>query len=273
MGVALGPGRPGWHIECSAMAETLLGDGFEIHGGGIDLVFPHHENEIAQSEGARDGADGPDLDAQRDARAGREKMSKSLGNIALLSRRARPLAAPRWSSPSSSRATTGRGCRSPRSGWPRPRRWSTGSQRTAGVDGAIAPRRRRGIDPELSPGAVVEGRDRVLPGPGRRLRHPRGVRGPVRDRAGDQPRARRRAPAGAASSARRGASWWSCSTCSASPASGAAAPPAVPAEVRDLVAQRQAAREARDFAARRRTAGADPRPGLRGHRQRRGPAG
>ena len=43
------PGRPGWHIECSAMAEKHLGEMFDIHGGGIDLVFPHHENEIAQS--------------------------------------------------------------------------------------------------------------------------------------------------------------------------------------------------------------------------------
>ena len=46
-----GPGRPGWHIECSAMAAEYLGDGFDIHGGGHDLIFPHHENEIAQSEG------------------------------------------------------------------------------------------------------------------------------------------------------------------------------------------------------------------------------
>src|SRR6187455_985696 len=43
-------GRPGWHIECSAMSKKLLGDTFDIHGGGLDLVFPHHENEIAQSE-------------------------------------------------------------------------------------------------------------------------------------------------------------------------------------------------------------------------------
>ena len=50
-----GRGRPGWHIECSAMSEALLGETFDIHGGGIDLVFPHHENEIAQSEGAHHG--------------------------------------------------------------------------------------------------------------------------------------------------------------------------------------------------------------------------
>jgi cysteinyl-tRNA synthetase len=47
-----GAGRPGWHIECSAMARAHLGDGFDVHGGGLDLVFPHHENERAQSEGA-----------------------------------------------------------------------------------------------------------------------------------------------------------------------------------------------------------------------------
>jgi len=47
-----GKGRPGWHIECSVMSSDILGDGFDIHGGGIDLIFPHHENEIAQSEGA-----------------------------------------------------------------------------------------------------------------------------------------------------------------------------------------------------------------------------
>ena len=47
-----GPGRPGWHIECSAMAHRYLGDAFDIHGGGSDLIFPHHENEIAQSVGA-----------------------------------------------------------------------------------------------------------------------------------------------------------------------------------------------------------------------------
>lgn len=47
----LGKGRPGWHIECSAMARKFLGDTLDVHAGGIDLVFPHHENEVAQSEG------------------------------------------------------------------------------------------------------------------------------------------------------------------------------------------------------------------------------
>jgi cysteinyl-tRNA synthetase len=79
-----GPGRPGWHIECSAMAEAELGPAFAIHGGGSDLLFPHHENEIAQSEGAgrpfarlwmHNGM------IETDA----EKMSKSEGNIFQLS--------------------------------------------------------------------------------------------------------------------------------------------------------------------------------------------
>ncbi len=78
-----GPGRPGWHIECSAMSLKLLGDGFDIHGGGNDLVFPHHENEIAQAVGAghefarywlHNGM--LNVDGQ--------KMSKSLGNFVTL---------------------------------------------------------------------------------------------------------------------------------------------------------------------------------------------
>ena len=79
-----GDGRPGWHIECSAMAEEILGVDFEVHGGGSDLVFPHHENELAQTEAAR----GKPLAriwmhngmVEMDA----EKMAKSVGNIRLL---------------------------------------------------------------------------------------------------------------------------------------------------------------------------------------------
>jgi cysteinyl-tRNA synthetase len=78
-----GPGRPGWHIECSAMAEKHLGPVFEIHGGGLDLVFPHHENEIAQSRGA--GRQFVRLWMHNGMlRFGGEKMSKSLGNVITL---------------------------------------------------------------------------------------------------------------------------------------------------------------------------------------------
>ena len=66
-----GPGRPGWHIECSAMIKCCIGEQIDIHGGGIDLVFPHHENEIAQSEGANGKALRTLLDAQRHADNGR----------------------------------------------------------------------------------------------------------------------------------------------------------------------------------------------------------
>ncbi len=79
-----GAGRPGWHIECSAMAEALLGVGFEIHGGGADLIFPHHENEEAQT-GAAHGADLARLWVHNGMiRLDETKMSKSLGNIFLL---------------------------------------------------------------------------------------------------------------------------------------------------------------------------------------------
>ncbi|MFA5198314.1 MAG: cysteine--tRNA ligase [Candidatus Omnitrophota bacterium] len=75
-----GPGRPGWHIECSVMSSDILGDEFDIHGGGVDLIFPHHENEVAQSEGA----------GKKFARywmhhglltINGQKMAKSLGNF------------------------------------------------------------------------------------------------------------------------------------------------------------------------------------------------
>ncbi|MEY3669977.1 MAG: hypothetical protein RL258_1372 [Pseudomonadota bacterium] len=82
---AYGMGRPGWHIECSAMSCSLLGPHFDIHGGGADLQFPHHENEIAQSEGAYRGETGkPFVNVWMHngfVRIDDEKMSKSLGNF------------------------------------------------------------------------------------------------------------------------------------------------------------------------------------------------
>jgi cysteinyl-tRNA synthetase len=78
---AIGEGRPGWHLECSAMSMNLLGETFDIHTGAVDLIFPHHENEIAQSEGAtgkpfvRYWVHGEHLNVDQ------QKMSKSLGNI------------------------------------------------------------------------------------------------------------------------------------------------------------------------------------------------
>jgi cysteinyl-tRNA synthetase len=82
---AIGDGRPGWHLECSAMSMDLLGETFDIHTGAVDLIFPHHENEIAQSEGAtgkpfvRFWVHGEHLNVDA------QKMSKSLGNIYTLS--------------------------------------------------------------------------------------------------------------------------------------------------------------------------------------------
>ena len=80
-----GPGRPGWHIECSAMSSAYLGNRFAIHGGGSDLAFPHHESEIAQSEGA--SGERPFVEWWMHAgmlRHDHEKMSKSLGNLVLV---------------------------------------------------------------------------------------------------------------------------------------------------------------------------------------------
>lgn len=77
-----GPGRPGWHIECSAMSLKYLGDGFDIHGGGLDLIFPHHENEIAQSEAFTGQQPFVNYWIHNGLiNMGDEKMSKSLGNF------------------------------------------------------------------------------------------------------------------------------------------------------------------------------------------------
>jgi cysteinyl-tRNA synthetase len=78
---AYGAGRPGWHIECSAMSCRLLGESFDIHGGGADLQFPHHENEIAQSEGASGQPLARVWMHNGFVRIDNEKMSKSLGNF------------------------------------------------------------------------------------------------------------------------------------------------------------------------------------------------
>ncbi|RLB63015.1 MAG: cysteine--tRNA ligase, partial [Deltaproteobacteria bacterium] len=76
-----GMGRPGWHIECSAMSSSLLGESFDIHGGGRDLIFPHHENEIAQSEGASGKPFVKYWLHNGFVNVDQEKMSKSLGNF------------------------------------------------------------------------------------------------------------------------------------------------------------------------------------------------
>lgn len=76
-----GKGRPGWHIECSAMIRALLGDSIDIHGGGMDLIFPHHENEIAQSEGCTGKTFVRYWMHNNMIQFGNQKMSKSVGNV------------------------------------------------------------------------------------------------------------------------------------------------------------------------------------------------
>ena len=80
----LGDGRPGWYIECSAMSMRYLGESFDVHSGGIDLVFPHHENEIAQSEAATGKPFARHWLHVAHLRVNGEKMSKSLGNLYLI---------------------------------------------------------------------------------------------------------------------------------------------------------------------------------------------
>ena len=138
-----GKGRPGWHIECSAMAEKLLGLDFAIHGGGLDLVFPHHENEIAQTEAGR----GEPLARiwmhngmlQLDA----EKMSKSVGNIFQLSE-----ALDRYGAAARGRATWSRVTTGSRSSSAR-RRWR---RRGGGWSGSGTSCAERGSDPNDRPG-------------------------------------------------------------------------------------------------------------------------
>ena len=146
-----GRGRPGWHIECSAMAHEQLGEDFDVHGGGLDLIFPHHENERAQSEAA----------GERFARVWMhngmlrltgEKMSKSLGNIEGSPRRSSAGAARRCSSSSRRRTTAApsttrtRRSRGASTAPACARRCATPvatRRRRGGADAASAPRRSR----------------------------------------------------------------------------------------------------------------------------------
>ena len=83
MEYAVGTGRPGWHIECSAMSMKYFGKSFDMHGGGADLIFPHHENEIAQSEAFTGESFVKYWVHNGFITVDKEKMSKSLGNFSL----------------------------------------------------------------------------------------------------------------------------------------------------------------------------------------------
>ena len=184
-----GPGRPGWHIECSAMAEATLGHGFEVHGGGIDLIFPHHENEIAQSEGAHGGRMASIWMHNEMLELGDEKMSKSVGNIAPLSE-----VLDRWPAEVVIAFFLTSHYRS-RLPFTEERMGEAAAvverlgNALASLDRAIG-RPRRGDRPRAHPG---RGRDphRLLRRARRRLRHAGGLRGPLRPRAGGEPRDRR----------------------------------------------------------------------------------
>ena len=114
-----GPGRPGWHIECSAMSMKYLGETFDIHCGGVDNIFPHHENEIAQSESATGK---PFVRTWLHAEhliVDGEKMSKSLGNFYTLQDLHRSGRRPAGAAlPDADRSTIGRSSTSPSRAWP-----------------------------------------------------------------------------------------------------------------------------------------------------------
>jgi cysteinyl-tRNA synthetase len=131
----IGAGRPGWHIECSAMSMAHLGPSFDIHTGGVDLVFPHHEDEIAQSEAATGQPFVRTWLHCAHLRMGGRKMAKSEGNIARVSDLIVAGTSPRRSSRSST------GCRSSSatSRWPRPPPRSSGTTRSWPPCGPTAP--------------------------------------------------------------------------------------------------------------------------------------
>ena len=154
---AIGPGRPGWHIECSAMSMAHLGQSFDIHTGGVDLIFPHHEDEIAQSEAATGQTVRADVAALRPPADGRRQDGQVDRQHRPGRRAAREPASRRGRSGSrSSRSTTGRASATPTSRWPPRRPPSSGSTRSSRRFRRTA--RMRPDDPTL-PGALAAARD------------------------------------------------------------------------------------------------------------------
>ena len=194
-----GTGRPGWHLECSAMARRYLGDTFDIHGGGIDLRFPHHENEQAQSHAAGLGFARYWLHNAWVTVKG-QKMGKSLGNslevgrvVEVATPTGRPLLPHRRALPLDHRVPRGlahRGRRDGRADRGLPRRAPTGCAPWTGVNGVLPQRvpRRDGRRPQRLRGARRRSRHRACgqhrPRRRRRRRGPRGRRGGRRDDRG-----------------------------------------------------------------------------------------
>ena len=227
-----GTGRPGWHIECSAMSLDLLGENFDLHGGGEDLVFPHHENERAQAEGAGHAFARHWIHAGM-VTIGGEKMSKSLGNFTTVDD---ALARPRRRAVRLAMLQT-HYRRAADLGAVELDRRCEGDGTPRRAVPAECRRRRRPPAPPLDPATL----DALPGGDGRRLRHRaragRRLRGRARRRTGDRrrPRARRR------SARRHGAR--ACSPCSASTPT-ASRQAATDAEIDALVRERDEAREA-----------------------------
>ena len=174
-----GPGRPGWHIECSAMSLKILGDGFDIHGGGSDLVFPHHENEIAQADRRRPRVRAL-LAAQRDAERRRREDVEVARQLHHARRRARAVRPARVPAARAADALP----------------QADGDRRQGALrrgEGGRAARRARPPGARgRAPAPTAAGDTHAVPRrDGRRLRHARRARVRVRARARRERRARR----------------------------------------------------------------------------------
>ena len=145
-----GRGRPGWHIECSAMAEEILGLEFDIHGGGSDLMFPHHENEIAQTEAGRGRPLARLWMHNGMIRFGEEKMAKSVGNVTTLADALDQLRPGRADRLHARRALPRSRSPSPRSAWRRRASRRGGSPTSRGSCGAPATSRQASADPGVA---------------------------------------------------------------------------------------------------------------------------
>ena len=181
-----GRGRPGWHIECSAMSLEILGESFDLHGGGDDLVFPHHENERAQAEAAGHPFSRHWIHSGM-VEVGGEKMSKSLGNFTTLADGARRARRRVRSGSRCCRCTT---ARAPSSG---PTELRAAGEAVDRLDALV--RRAHGAGIDVTGRRAGSGDGGELPGgDGRRLRHPRGRRDDLRRGEAGQRRHRRRRP-------------------------------------------------------------------------------
>ena len=229
-----GKGRPGWHIECSAMALDLLGEGFDLHGAGDDLVFPHHENERVQAEGAGHPFARHWVHAGMVTKGG-EKMAKSVGNFTTIADALDTYGASAFRLA----ALNAHYHRSTELGAKELEAAATGVGR---LDALIRRAAASGIEID---GAPLDDRDRrAVPRPRWTTTSTR----PMRSRRSSKPRRAPTVPSTTATSTRRPRWWRRCASSPACSASRARRQGGDDAEIDALVRERDEARAARDFA-------------------------